>query len=130
MLQGTVSIGGHEWNVIEERRGGPQTQLFALTAKDAPDARMQIRLGSGQEARTIEDVGLYAADPAIRWFKDSKGLRWEVRIVVHSEPKGPERQLVKFISEHRDVREGPYQMSGGLGLRTDDELQQLLADAS
>jgi hypothetical protein len=130
MLSGTVKIGGHEWNVSEERRGGPQTQLFSLTAVDSPEARMQIRLGAGQEAKTLEDVGLYAADPAIRWFTDDAGLRWEARIVVHSEPKGPDRELVKFISDKRDVREGAYGLSGGLGLRTDSELRELLARAS
>lgn len=130
MLSGTVNIGGHEWSVSEERRGGPQTQLFSLIATDSPDARMQIRLGAGQEAKTIEDVGLFAADPTIRWFADAAGLQWEVRIVVHTEPKGPDRELVKFISEARDVREGPYRLSGGLGLRTDDELRALLDAAS
>lgn len=129
MLTGTVKIGGHEWEVSEERRGGPQTQLFSLTAVDSPEACMQIRLGAGQEAKTLDDVGLYAADPAIRWFADEAGLRWEARIVVHSEPKGPDRELVKFISADRDVREGDYAFAGGLGLRTDDELRGLLADA-
>jgi len=130
MLTGTVKIGGHEWNVSEERRGGPQTQLLSLTAVDSPEACMQIRLAPGQEAKTLEDVGLFAADPAIRWFADEAGFRWEARIVVHSEPKGPDRELVKFISDARDVREGTYGLSGGLGLRTDDELRELLADAS
>ncbi len=129
MLSGTVTIGGHEWNVSEERRGGPQTQLFSLTAVDAPYARMQIRLGAGQEAKSLEDVGLYAADPAIRWFADNAGLRWEARIVVHTEPKGPDRELVKFISDSLDVREGAYGHAGGLGLRTDEELRQLLENA-
>jgi hypothetical protein len=90
---------------------------------------MQIRLGAGQEAKSLEDVGLYAADPAIRWFADDAGRRWEARIVVHSEPKGPDRELVKFISDTREVREGDYGLSGGLGLRTDEELRQLLANA-
>ena len=130
MLSGTVKIGGHEWNVSEEKRGGPQTQLFSLTAIDSPDARMQIRLGAGQEAKTLEDVQLYAADPSIRWFADQSGLRWEARIVLHSEPKGPDRELIKFISDTRDVREGPYGLSGGLGLRSDEELRRLLEDAS
>ncbi len=125
-----MKIGGHEWDVSEEKRGGPQTQLISLTAVDSPDARMQIRLGVGQEARTLEDVELYAADPVIRWFADQEGLRWEVRIVVHSEPKGPDRELVKFISDSRDVREGAYGLPGGLGLRSDEELRQLLKNAN
>ncbi len=126
MLSGTINIGGHEWGVNEEKRGGPQTQLFSLTAIDSPGAGMQIRLGAGQEARSLEEVELYAADPAIRWFTDGAGLRWETRIVVHSEPKGPDRELVKFISDTRDVREGEYRCTGGLGLRSDDELRDLL----
>jgi hypothetical protein len=130
MLSGTVNIGGHEWTVSEERRGGPQTQLISLTAVDSADASMQIRLGAGQEAKSLEDVGLYAADPAIRSFVDQAGLRWEARIVVHSEPKGPDRELVKFISDTQDVREGAYELSGGLGLRTDEELRRLLENAS
>lgn len=129
MLSGTVRIGGHEWNVEEEKRGGPQTQLLSLTAVGAPKAQMQIRLGSGQEARSIEEVELHAANPAIRWFVDRDGVRWEARIVVHSEPKGPDRLLVKFISERLDVREGNYGLAGGLGLRTDEELRQLLDKA-
>ncbi len=56
MLSGKVNIGGHEWNVTGEKRGGPLTQLLSLIAVDAPDACMQIRLGSGREARSIEEV--------------------------------------------------------------------------
>lgn len=130
MLSGTVTIGGHEWNVSEEKRGGPQTQLLSLHAVDSPEACMQIRLGSGQEAKTLEEVELYAADPAIRWFTDTAGLRWEARIVVQSDPKGFDRQLVKFISDSRIVREGEYGLAGGLGLRSDEELVALLDKAS
>ena len=129
MLSGTIKIGGHEWTVSEERRGGPQTQLLSLTAKDSPGAGMQIRLGAGQEAKSLEEVELYAATPAIRWFTDKNGLRWEARIVVHSEPKGPDRELVKFISDARDVREGEYGFADGLGRRSDDELRDLLEAA-
>ena len=106
MLSGKIAIGGREWTVSEEKRGGPQTQLLSLTAVDSPGAAMQIRLGAGQEAKSLEEVELYAANPAIRWFTDNNGLRWEARIVVHSEPKGADRELVKFISNARDVREG------------------------
>jgi len=126
MLKGTIRIGGREWNVSEEKRGGPQTQLLSLSATDTPGAGMQVRLGAGQEARSLEEVELYAANPAIRWFTDDNGLRWETRIVVHSEPKGPDRQLVKFISDARDVREGEYGFADGLGRRSDDELRGLL----
>jgi len=130
MLSGTISIGGHDWDVREEKRGGPQTQLFSLTALNAPGSSMQIRLGTGQEARSLEEVELYAASPAIRWFTDKNGLRWEARIVVHSEPKGPDRELVKFISDSRDVREGAYGFADGLGLRSDEELRNLLGAAT
>jgi len=129
MLNGTVNIGGHEWNVKEEKRGGPQTQLLSLTAIDSHEACMQIRLGAAQEARTLEEVELYAADPAIRWFTDAAGHRWEARIVVQSDPKGFDRQLVKFISDSRIVREGEYGLAGGLGLRSDEELRTLLEKA-
>jgi hypothetical protein len=129
MLSGTVTIGGHEWNVSEEKRGGPQTQLLSLTAVDSPEACMQIRLGSGQEAKSLEEVELYAADPAIRWFTDNTGLRWEARIVVQSDSKGFDRQLVKFISDSRIVREGEYGLAGGLGMRSDEELRSLLEKA-
>jgi hypothetical protein len=84
-----------------------------------------IEIG-GQEAKSLEEVELYAANPAIRWFIDKNGLRWETRIVVQSEPKGPDRELVKFISDARDVREGKYGYADGLGRRSDDELRELL----
>ena len=130
MLSGTINIGGHEWHVSEEKRGGPQTQLFSLTALDSPGSKMQIRLGTGQEARSLEEVELYAASPAIRWFTDGNGLRWEARIVVHSEPKQPDRELVKFISDALDVREGAYGFGDGLGRRSDEELRHLLDAAT
>lgn len=126
MLKGTIEIGGQEWVVSEEKRGGPQTQLLSLNSKDTPGAGMQVRLGAGQEAKSLEEVELYAANPTIRWFVDKHGLRWETRIVVQSEPKGPDRELVKFISDARDVREGQYGYADGLGRRSDDELRGLL----
>ena len=126
MLKGTIEIGGQEWVVSEEKRGGPQTQLLSLSSKDTPGAGMQVRLGAGQEAKSLEEVELYAANPTIRWFMDKNGLRWETRIVVQSEPKGPDRELVKFISDTREVREGKYGYSDGLGRRSDDELRGLL----
>ena len=62
MLSGTINIGGHEWDVSEEKRGGPQTQLFSLTALDSPGSKMQIRLGTGQEAKSLEEVELLQDD--------------------------------------------------------------------
>jgi len=130
MLSGTLRIGERDWTVSEERRGGPQTQLFFLTAVDEPSSRMQLRLGAGREAKTLEEVELYAADPSVRSFTDAKGLLWEARIVVHSEEKGPDSRLVKFISGDRQVREGSYSYPGGLGLLADAELRKLLDEAA
>ena len=56
MLNGTIKIGGQEWVASEEKRGGPQTQLLSLSSKDTPGAGMQIRLGAGQEAKSLEEV--------------------------------------------------------------------------
>ena len=36
----------------------------------------------------------------------------------------------QLVPDARDVREGTYDLSGGLGLRSDDELRELLAHAS
>lgn len=130
MLSGTIKIGGLEWEVSEEKRGGPQTQLFSLAALNSPGSSMQIRLGTGQEARSLDEVELYAATPAIRWFKDNNGLRWEARIVVQSQENDPDREFVKFISDARDVREGAYGFADGLGRRNDEELRSLLDAAT
>lgn len=129
MLNGTIKIGEQEWVVSEEKRGGPQAQLLSLSSKDTPGASMQIRLGAGQEAKSLEEVEFYAGNPSIRWFLDKNGLRWETRIVVQSEPEGSDRELVKFISDARDVREGKYGYADGLGRRSDDELRKLLEAA-
>lgn len=126
MLSGTISLGGQDWDVREEKRGGPQSLLFTLTSINSPTSGMQVRLGSGQGVGSLEEVELWAADPAIRWFVDKNGLRWESRIVVHSEPDGPDVQLVKFISEANEVREGAYTFADGLGRRSDAELTELL----
>ena len=127
MLTGTIVKNGQEWDVLEERRGGPLSQLFTLTSTQTPTSGMQIRLGSGQEVSSLEEVALYATDPAVRWFVDANGLRWEARLVVHSEPDGPDKQLVKFIADDQNVREGLYDFTDGLGNRNDEELSELVS---
>ena len=88
----------------------------------------------GRRARSLQEFGQHREaarriSSRRRWFTDGDGVRWEARIVVHSEGKGPDRELVKFISNAREVREGDYDFPGGLGLRSDDELRQLLDNA-
>jgi len=126
MLSGTVEIDGRTWVVKEERRAGPQAQLFALTSEEAPQSRMHVRPLPDQPVKTLEEVGALAADAGIRWFADPDGAPWETRIVVHSEPNAADLMLVKFISEQFQVCEGPYPFRDGLGRRTDDELRALL----
>ena len=126
MLSGTLEIDGRTWMVKEEKRAGPQAQLFALTMEEAPQSRMHVRPLPDQSVKTLEDVGALAADASIRWFADSEGVQWETRIVVHSEPNAADVMLVKLISERFQVREVPYPFSDGLGRRTDDELRDLL----
>ena len=127
MLTGTIVVSGQEWDVLEERRGGPLNQLFTLTSTQTPTSGMQVRLGSGQEVSSLEEVALYAADSALRWFEDPNGQRWEARLVVHSEPDGPDKQLVKFIAANSEVREGLYEFTDGLGNRNDRDLSDLVA---
>ena len=126
MLSGTLEIDGQTWVVKEEKRAGPQAQLFALTLEEIPQSRMHVRPLPDQSVTTLEDVGALAADAGIRWFADSEGVQWETRIVVHSEPNAADVMLVKFISERFQVCEGPYPFGDGLGKRTDDELRDLL----
>ncbi len=126
MLSGTVELDGCTWEVLEERRAGPQSQLFALRKEDAPSSRMHVRPLPGQTVTTLEEVGALAADPAIRWFSDSGGIEWEARLVVHSAPNTRDVQLVKLISQKLQVHERPYPFAEGLGRRSDEELRNLL----
>jgi hypothetical protein len=128
MLNGTVEIGGTTWYVTEEKRAGPQTQLFSLVMPESPHSRMHIRPLPGQAVSSLDEVILLAADPAIRWFADEDGVEWEARLVVHSEPGAADVLLVKFISERLAVHEGPYPFQDRLGSRTDDELRRLLEE--
>ena len=86
-------------------------------------AQQQIQALARQFAR--EEVEPLAYDPLYRWVTDAEGTRWEVRMVV-SDP--PTRQLVKFVCWGAGVYEGAYPYDNGLGLRTDAELRDLLAE--
>jgi hypothetical protein len=114
MLTGVVQTGGYKWKVREEKRQGPRSQIFILTAVDSPACEMHIRPMPGTEAKTIEEVQLLAGEP-----------RWEVRLVIRTEPNGIEVMLAKFISG-TDVYEVEYSFRNGLGVRTDEELRELL----
>lgn len=127
MLNGTVEIGGTTWEVTEEKRAGPQTQLFSLVMPKSPHSRMHVRPLPGQTISTLDEVVVLAADPAIRWFADTDGVEWEARLVVHSEPDAADVVLIKLISQKSAVHEGPYPFQDRLGSRTDDELRRLLA---
>ncbi len=128
MLSGTVEIEGCTWEVLEERRAGPQSQLFTLTKSDVPESKMHVRPLPGQTVGSLEEVSALAADPAVRWFCDDSGIQWEARLVVHSEPNAPEIQLVKFISQKLQVHELPYPFADGLGRRSDEELKNMLRE--
>ncbi len=127
MLNGTVHLGDIDWDVHEEKRAGPQAQLFVLTAADS-SGTMHVRSLPGASVTKLEEVALLAADPEIRWFNDADGAEWEARLVLHSEPNAVDSWRVKFISA-RDVLEGLYRFKDGLGRRTADELRELLKEA-
>lgn len=126
MMNGTIEVGGHEWDVREERRQGPYERIFVLDARDESDARMQVRPDPGTEISTLEEVRLLAHDPHLRWFRDDAATIWEARIVVSSDPGKPEGRLVKFLSR-TEVYEVKYDFADGLGARTDDQLRDLLS---
>lgn len=126
-LAGTVSVAGTEWNVHEEKRQGPRSQLLVYTRPSDTDAAMHVRPPDASPAQTLEDAESLAADPLYRWFVHA-GRRWEARLVVRSEPETPDVMLVKFIAG-REVFEGEYPHRTGLGLRTDAELIELLEQA-
>jgi hypothetical protein len=126
LLEGTVDVADLTWDVTEERRGGPWSQLLVLKARDAGSGVMHVRPGPGEEARSLEDVEAYAQTPALRYFTGPDGTRWQARIVLAAGENGSEIPLVKFISKDGAVREGPFTGIGGLGQRTDEELRTLL----
>lgn len=129
MLSGVVRVGDRDWEVREEKRQGPRKQILILTAVRSPGSEMHIRPFESEEATTLEEVEALATDPLYRWFKDENDVRWEARIVVHSEPDVPDVELVKFISEAGDVCEGDYGYAYGLGVPSDEELRELLQRA-
>lgn len=129
MLTGSVEIQGNTWEVTEEKRAGPQSQLFSLVMAGSPHSRMHVRPLPGQTVSTLDEVAALATDPAVRWFVDAQGVGWEARLVVHSEPKRADVMLVKFISAKLAVHEGPYPFKDGLGARSDDDLRNLLGMA-
>ena len=126
MLTGFVEIGGHRWLAREERRHGPRSQIFILTAEQTPGCEMHVRPMPDTAVQSLEEVQVSAANATVRWFVDADGVRWEARLVVHTNERGMDEHLVKFISGRREVHEGPYEHRDGLGVRTDEELVALL----
>jgi hypothetical protein len=130
LLRGEIDVCGRTWQVREERRQGPRTQIFILTATDAPQNEMHIRPLPGQDVSTLDEVHIMSAEPDTRVFFDEGGARWEARIVVASTEAGDQR-LVKLLTYQGggQVFEEPYPFVDGLGLRTEDQLRELLAGA-
>jgi hypothetical protein len=130
LLRGEIDACGRTWQVREERRQGPRPQIFILTDADVPQNEMHVRPLPGQEASSLDDVRLKSADPDTRVFFDEAGGRWEARIVVASTEAGDQR-LVKLLTYQGggQVFEEPYPFVDGLGLRTEDQLRELLAGA-
>ncbi len=112
----------------EERRQGPRPQIFILKAADVPQSEIYIRPLPGQVVSTLDEVRVLCADPDTRVFLDESGKRWEARIVIASTDAG-ETRLIKLLSYEAggQVFEEPYPYTDGLGLRTDDELRELVA---
>lgn len=127
MLKGEVDVGGRVWTVREEKRQGPRPQIFVLTTADTPVAEMHIRPMPDHEVTTLEEVQLLGADPDSRMFADTQGLRWEARIVLSSGELGDCRVIKLMSFQANAAYEEPYPFSDGLGLRTEEELQALLA---
>ena len=129
MLNGEMKIGGRTWAVKEELRQGPRPQIFILTAADSAASQMHIRPMPGVELTTIEEVASTSADPLTRTFADGDGVRWEVRMVVSSGDSGNTALIKIYSHQTTEVFERPYAFEDGLGLRTDDELRELLDKA-
>jgi len=130
LLRGEIEVCGRTWQVREEKRQGPRPQIFILTDGDAPQNEMHIRPLPGQEASSLDEVSIMSAEPDTRVFFDEGGARWEARIVVASTDAG-DRRLVKLLTYEAggQVYEEPYPFADGLGLRTEDQLRELLAGA-
>lgn len=124
MIAGTVDVGGLEWAVREEKRGGEQSQILILE-RDGGRMIMHVRPMPGAEAGNLEDVATLARDATYRFFRDADDRTWEVRIVTLTDPGKTPVRLAKFISG-MDVFETRYPFDDGLGLRTDEELINLI----
>ncbi len=126
MLTGEIEIGGRTWSVKEEIRQGPRPQIFILTTADVATSQMHIRPMPGVELTTIEEVASTSSHPLTRTFADGDGVLWEARMVVSSGDSG-DTELIKIYSYQKtEAYEEPYTFKDGLGLRTDDELRELL----
>ncbi len=130
LLRGEVVVKERTWQVREERRQGPRPQIFILNAADVPQSEIHIRPLPGQVITTLDEVRVLCVDPDTRVFFDESGARWEARIVIGSTDAG-ETRLIKLLSYEAggQVYEEPYLSNEGLGLRTDDELRELLVGA-
>ena len=128
LLRGEIVVKERTWQVREERRQGPRPQIFILTAADVPQSEIYIRPLPGQVISTLDEVRVLCVDPDTRVFFDVSGKRWEARIVIASTDAG-ETRLIKLLSYEAggQVFEEPYPYADGLGLRTDDELRELVA---
>ena len=130
LLRGVIVVKERTWQVREERRQGPRPQIFILNAADVPQSEIHIRPLPGQVITSLDEVRVLCVDPDTRVFFDGSGKRWEARIVIASTDAG-ETRLIKLLSYEAggQVFEEPYPYTDGLGLRTDDELRELLAGA-
>ena len=130
LLRGEIVVKERTWQVREERRQGPRPQIFILTAADVPQSEIYIRPLPGQVISTLDEVRVLCVDPDTRVFLDESGKRWEARIVIASTDAG-ETRLIKLLSYEAggQVFEQPYPYTDGLGLRTDNELRELVAGA-
>ncbi len=130
LLRGEIVVQERTWQVREERRQGPRPQIFILTAADVPQSEIYIRPLPGQVISTLDEVRVLCVDPDTRVFFDVSGKRWEARIVIASTDAG-ETRLIKLLSYEAggQVFEQPYPYTDGLGLRTDNELRELVAGA-
>ena len=129
MLSGTVEVAGRTWQLREEKRMGPRPQIFILSDAEVPENEMHVRPLPGLEVASVDDVTRLSTDPETRTFADQQGIPWEARIILGSDETGS-RQLIKVLSyQARKVYEEPYPFGDGLGLRTEDELRQIVSDA-
>ena len=129
MLNGVVDVAGRTWQLREEKRMGPRPQIFILSDAETPVNEMHVRPLPGHEVSSVDEVTLLGTDPETRTFADKEGIPWEARIILGSDETGS-KQLIKVLSyQARKVYEEPYPFGDGLGLRTEDELRQIVVDA-